>query len=131
MPAAHTSQVGVEGKLIAIVYIASSSKMEHISTTGIGGHLLQALFPPIISAWVKAIMLAAVMAPTMPNIPSSHPPSRCIGAKPTSKQRRISLNAVWYISRESVAPRVQGSTIFNMPTQRRRYCRLLVLQSTS
>ena len=36
-PAAMTSRAGVEVKLTAIIDIASSSKMEHISTTGIGG----------------------------------------------------------------------------------------------
>ena len=37
LPAARTSRFGVEGKSIAIIDISSSSKMEHISTTGRGG----------------------------------------------------------------------------------------------
>ena len=35
-PAAWTLRVGVEGKSIEIIDITSSSKMEHISTTGRG-----------------------------------------------------------------------------------------------
>ena len=37
LPASRTSRVGVEGKLIAIIDIALSYKIENISTTGIGG----------------------------------------------------------------------------------------------
>ena len=98
---------------------------------GEGERLLQALFPYIIFTLMKVMMLAAAMTPTMLTIPLYFNPPLCIGSKPPIKRRRRSSNAVWCVSRSSLAPRFQGSAIFTMPTQQRRYHRLLVLQRTS
>ena len=130
LPAAWKLRVGVEGKSILIIDIASSLNMEHISTTGRGESLLQALFPSIIFTLVKAMMFAAAMAPMMLEIPSSCNLPHRIWADSPSEQRRRSSNVTWYVSRSSVSPRVQGSAIFTTPIQLRRYHILLVLQRT-
>ena len=57
LPADRTSRFGVEGKSIAIIDIASSSKMEHNYITGRGGHLQQEILPSIILTLVMAMML--------------------------------------------------------------------------
>ena len=98
---------------------------------GEGESLLQALFPSIIFALVKAMMLAAVMAPTMLTIPSFRHTPRRIGDKPPIKRRRRPSNAAWYVSIASVAQRVQGGAIVTTPMQLRLYSRLLVLRRTS
>ena len=115
---------------LQLLILYGLQKWNIIPLPGEGGRLLQALFPSIIFALMMAMALAAAIVLTTMTIPLSCHPHCRIRAVPPSEQRRRSFNAVWCVSKSIMAPKVWGSAIIATATQRRRYRRILVLQST-